>query len=156
MWWRGSYRFAMQGGCTDSVCDVAHGWHGPSLYLGSLRRNKIHQLVITDLIDSNQTECLIHQVIFNRVLKVRYRPHYHTELKLNHCLQVCKQTWLHSRFIFSSILFSLSSLLLFETRCAPSFRCYRAWKIWRFCLTHRISKNQAHYRTLKGHKQQEI
>lgn len=52
---------------------------------------------------------------------------------------------------------SLSSpLLLFETRCALSFKRYRAWEIWHFCLTHRISEKQAHYRTLKGHKQQEI
>lgn len=54
-----SYRFAMQGGRADGVCDVAHGWHGPSLYLGRLQRNKIHQLVITDLIKSHQTDSVI-------------------------------------------------------------------------------------------------
>lgn len=151
--WGKWYRFAMQGGCADGVCDVAHGWHGPSLYLGSLQRNKIHQLVITDLIKSHQTD----SVIFTWVSNARCGPRHHTKSKLNHCLQVYKQTWLHSRFIFHLSLISLSSLLLlFETRCALSFKCYRAWEIWHFCLTHRISEKRAHYRTLKGHKQQEI
>lgn len=60
MSYRGSYRFAVQAGRTDSVCDVAHGWHGPSLYLGGLWRDIIHQHVITDLMELNQTECIIH------------------------------------------------------------------------------------------------
>lgn len=49
----------MQAGRADRVCDVAHGWHGPSLHVGSLQRNKIRQRVITDLIEPNQTESLI-------------------------------------------------------------------------------------------------
>jgi len=106
--------------------------------------------------ESNQTECLIHEEIFSMwVLQVKDKPLYHTESKLHHCLQVCKQIWLHSRFIFSSLLFSFSPpLLLCQTRCALSSRRHRAWNIWRFCLTHRISENQAHHRTLKGHKQE--
>lgn len=42
-----TYRFSMQAWCTDCVCDVAHGRHGPSLYLGGLWRNEIHHHVIT-------------------------------------------------------------------------------------------------------------
>lgn len=101
-----------------------------------------------------------HKVTSNRLCNLHFTrcgPRHHTKSKLNHCLQVYKQTWLHSRFSFHLSLISLSSLLLlFETRCALSFKCYRAWEIWHFCLTHRISEKRAHYRTLKGHKQQEI
>lgn len=41
----------MQAGSTDCVCDVAHGWHGPPLYLGSLWRNAIRALVNADHIE---------------------------------------------------------------------------------------------------------
>lgn len=69
------------------------------------------------------------------------------------------QTNLTTQHIYFFIypLSPLSSLLLlFVTRCALSFKRYRAWEIWHFCLTHRISEKRARYRTLKGHKQQEI
>lgn len=43
-----SYRFAMQTGSTDSVCDVSHSWHRPSFYLGSLWKDAVYLFITRD------------------------------------------------------------------------------------------------------------
>lgn len=76
------------------------------------KKRKITNLFIAHPIKSNQTECLIHRVIFGRgvslfFFQVRHGVPYRTQSKLIHCLQVCK-----NKLDYTADLFSHPSLFL--------------------------------------------